>query len=267
MDRAASRHRAIRGSSALRLGSLIALLFVAALYFFAFNPIRPSSGSQTQPAVQVVPQSPSSSDNKSAPPTAAPAPAPAAPTPAPAAPALATAADAPAPAVAASQPPAPPPKPARACAPTHLSIPELGVDAAVVQIGLDPQGNLGTPTDTDKKKAGWYPSAFAGAARGSVILTGHTYHDETAIFRTDFNEKAHAGMALRLSCAGTEPLSYRVTEAKLDLGVEDYSAYVDSHRLYATDGPPQVVIITCTDWNPIRRDYDQRGILIATPQP
>jgi len=56
------------------------------------------------------------------------------------------------------------------------------------------------------------------------------------------------------TCPGAKPLSYRVTEAKLDLGIENYAAYVEIHQLYATDGPPQVVIITCTDWNPIRRD-------------
>jgi sortase (surface protein transpeptidase) len=241
----AGRHRALRGSWALALGSLIALLLLTAVYVLVFNPIRPSSGSQTQAAVQTVPQSPSSSDNASAPATAAGA--------------------SPAPASARSQPPAAPPTPGPSCAPTHLSIPELGVDAAVVQIGLDPQGNLGTPTDADKKKAGWYPSALAGAARGTVILTGHTYHDESAIFRTDFDQKVHLGMAVQVSCPDGGRFSYRVTQAKVDLRVEDYSAFIDNGRLYATDGPPQVLIVTCTDWNPIRRDYDRRGVLVASP--
>ncbi len=70
---------------------------------------------------------------------------------------------------------------------------------------------------------------------------------------------------MQLPCSGGRTVAYRVTEAKLDLGVEDYAAFVDSHRLYATDGPAQVVIITCTDWNLIRRVYDHRGVLIATP--
>ena len=237
MASTAGRHRALRASWALALGNLIALLLLTAVYVFVFNPVRPSSGSQTQPAVQTVPKSPSSSDNKSAPATAA----------------------------ARSQTPAAPPTPGPSCAPTHLSIPELGVDAAVVQIGLDPQGNLGSPSDADKKKAGWYPSALAGAARGSVILTGHTYHDESAIFRTDFDQKVHLGMAVQVSCPDGGRFSYRVTQAKVDLRVEDYSAFIDTGRLYATDGPPQVLIVTCTNWNPIRRDYDQRGVLVASP--
>lgn len=53
----------------------------------------------------------------------------------------------------------------------------------------------------------------------------------------------------------------------MDLPVEDYASFVESHRLYAADGPARVVVITCTDWNPERRSYDKRGVLIATPAP
>jgi len=113
--------------------------------------------------------------------------------------------------------------------------------------------------------AGWFPSVLAGASRGSVILSGHTYHDESAIFKTSFNQTARVGMTVQLSCAGGGFFSYRVTEANLNLRVEDYSAFIDSRGLYAKDGPARVVIITCTNWNPVRRDYDQRGVLIATP--
>lgn len=112
---------------------------------------------------------------------------------------------------------------------------------------------------------GWFPSVLAGADRGTVIMTGHTYHDETAIFKTSFNQTAHVGMTVQVSCEGVGSFSYRVSDAKLDLPVEKYSAFVDSSGLYSADGPAQLVIITCTDWNAIRRDYDQRGILIATP--
>ena len=142
----------------------------------------------------------------------------------------------------------------------------MGVNAGVVTIGLDANGSLGAPSDADKTKAGWFPSVLAGASRGSVILSGHTYHDESAIFKTSFNQTARVGMTVQLSCAGGGgSFSYRVTEASLDLRVENYSAFFDSRGLYAKDGPARVVFITCTNWNPIRRDYDQRGVLIATP--
>jgi len=234
-------------ASGMRLLALAALLILTALYFLVSNPIPPQYASQALPAPTT---SPASAAEPALPTDQAPTTTPRHPAPASTAPA--------------------PPEPSSgstSCAPNALTIPDLSINAPVVQIGLDAQGNLGAPSDADKKKIGWFPSTLAGAARGSVILTGHTYHDDTALFRTDFNRTAHLGMAVQLSCPGAKPLSYRVTEAKLDLGIENYAAYVEIHQLYATDGPPQVVIITCTDWNPIRRDYDQRGILIATPLP
>ncbi len=231
------------------LSALAALLILTALYFLVINPIPPQQGSHARPPAVVT--SPATAADRAAPINRA---------------RTATAAhDSPAGRTGQSERRGPTASRAP-CAPSGLEIPELGVDAPVVQVGHDAYGNVGVTSDADKTKAGWFPSTLAGAPRGSVILTGHTYHDETAIFKTDFNRTAHLGMALRLSCPGVAPLSYRVTAAKLDLPVEDYAAYVDSHRLYATDGPPKVVIITCTDWNPIRRDYDQRGVLIATPQ-
>jgi len=251
VTRTAGRHRSTSPPSGIKLMGLVAVLILTALYFVAFNPIPPQSDSEAPPA-------PASSW------TAATSGgsgwhSPATPSETAATPAGTDLSGPPAP----SPPLASAEKPA--CVPRGLSIPELGVDAPVVQIGLDEYGNLGVPSDADKKKAGWFPSTLPGSAQGSVIITGHTYHDETAIFRTDFNQIARVGITVQLPCSGGRTVAYRVTEAKLDLGVEDYAAFVDSHRLYATDGPAQVVIITCTDWNLIRRVYDHRGVLIATP--
>lgn len=227
------------------LSALAALLILTALYFLVIQPIPSQQGKHAEPSAQ--PTSPTTIADRAAPINRART------------------------ASAAPNGPAGQSEPRRLeasstpCTPSALAIPELGVDAPVVQVGHDAYGNVGVTSDANKTKAGWFPSTLAGAPRGSIILTGHTYHDETAIFKTDFNRTARLGMVVRLSCQGAAPLSYRVTAAKLDIPVEDYAAYVNSHQLYATDGPPKVVIITCTDWNPTRRDYDQRGVLIATP--
>ncbi len=143
----------------------------------------------------------------------------------------------------------------------------MGVDAPVVRIGLDASGNLGAPSDADKKKAGWYPNGvLAGSRRGSIIMDGHTYRDGSAIFTTNFDSTARVGMTVGLSCGGgTFP--YRISELKLNLNVGDYSGFVDGRRLYAPDGPPQIVMVTCTDWNPLSGTFDRRAILIATPVP
>ncbi len=152
------------------------------------------------------------------------------------------------------------------CSPLGLIIPDLGVDASVVPVGLAADGSLGTPSDADKRKAGWFPnSVLAGSTRGTVIMDGHTYHDQSAIFRTDFNVRARAGMAVRLVCVTGNTFDYVTSEVVTDLSPSQYDAFVANHLLYATDGPPKVVIVTCTGWSPIIRQYQSRGVLIAVP--
>jgi hypothetical protein len=151
------------------------------------------------------------------------------------------------------------------CPPTRLDIPGLGVDAPVIKIGLERNGTLATPSDADKNKAGWYPTVLPGSSQGSVLMDAHTYHDDTALFKTSFKHTVGIGMTMQLFCADGRSLGYRISEIKLDLTPNTYPDFVMSRRLYALDGPPQVVMITCTDWDPVSRDWNNRAILIATP--
>lgn len=151
------------------------------------------------------------------------------------------------------------------CRPTGLLIDALGVDAPVIEIGLERDGSLGVPAERDRRKAGWYPSVLAGAARGTVLMDGHTYRDGSAIFTTDSTRRAELGTVLRLTCDDGSVVSYRLTELRSDLTPETYPDFISDRRLYAADGPAQLVMITCTGWNPLRQVWDNRAVLIATP--
>jgi hypothetical protein len=141
----------------------------------------------------------------------------------------------------------------------------LAIDAAVVRLALTPDGDLGAPRDADKNRAGWFPSVLAGSTRGTVLMDGHTYHDESALFKTTFEHQVHTGMMMRLSCANGYAFTYRVSEVVLDLTAASFGALVESRGLYAADGPPRLVMITCTDYDAARRVWDHRAVLIATP--
>lgn len=132
-------------------------------------------------------------------------------------------------------------------------------------MGLAPNGTLGTPSDADKNKAGWYPTVLAGSARGSILMDAHTYRDDSALLKTNFARTVGLGMSMRLSCLDGRSFTYRISEIQLHLSPGDYRAVVASRRLYAVDGPPQVVMVTCTDWDAIRGVWNNRAILIATP--
>jgi len=153
------------------------------------------------------------------------------------------------------------------CPPTNLAIPDLAVNAAVVPVGVERDGTLGTPSDADKDKAGWYPSVLLGSDHGTLVLVAHTYHDNSAVLKTNFKQGARVGMSIQLQCADGRSQSYTASEVKVDLTLQTYPTFVQSRGLYASDGPAQLILVTCTDWNPARRDWDQRAIVIASPTP
>lgn len=131
----------------------------------------------------------------------------------------------------------------------------------VVPVGAERDGTLGRPA-TRTRPAGTPASWWA--LTGTVILDAHTYHDDSAILKTSFPQKAHVGMAIQLHCADGRSRSYAATEVTVDLTVHSYPPLVESGRLYASDRPPQLVLVTCTDWSAARRDWDKRAIIIAT---
>ena len=64
------------------------------------------------------------------------------------------------------------PAPAAPLDPSRLVVPALGVDAAVVQIGVQPSGLLEIPSDVST--VGWYRyGPTPGSGTGSAVLSGH----------------------------------------------------------------------------------------------
>jgi hypothetical protein len=162
-------------------------------------------------------------------------------------------------------PPPPAPPPQSPCQPTRFTLSDLGIDASVVRLGLTPEGDLGTPRDADKKRAGWFPSVLAGSPRGTVLMDGHTYHDGSALFSMSFERQVRTGMVMTLSCPAGAVFRYRIAEVVLDLSPAGFTAFVEKRSLYAADGPAQLVMITCTDYDVARRVWAHRAVLVATP--
>lgn len=56
-------------------------------------------------------------------------------------------------------------------APAHLALPRLGVDAEVVDVGVDLDGQMSVPSDV--AEVGWYRHGPVPGAAGSAVLAGH----------------------------------------------------------------------------------------------
>ena len=152
-----------------------------------------------------------------------------------------------------SEPPKPPRPDSAAGTPTRLVVPELGIDAPVVGIGVV-DGVLLPPADP--QTLGWWADgAVPGAVRGGALITGHTVH--TGGGAMDHLETLRTGDAVRVrTVRGT--IDYTVT------GVTIYRKgrlARDAERVFSQSVPGRLVLITCEDWN--GSGYDSNAIVFA----
>lgn len=151
---------------------------------------------------------------------------------------------------------APPPPP------TSISLPSIGVEAAVVPVGVDPDGLMGVPEDV--RTAGWYRWGSAPAsAQGTVVVAGHV--DDREQGRGAFFDLrvVEVGDEVTLTDAEGATSTWRVTGRrtfdKSSLPVED---------LYRRDGPPRLVLITCGgEFDRAARSYESNVVVEAEPLP
>lgn len=168
-------------------------------------------------------------------------------------------------------------KPASACRvgkPRRLVIPALGVDAWFEQIGLDtsarPDANgkypLGNPRD--RTRAGWYhPGPRPGSGQGTVLTNGHTYRNNSAIFKEDFSTRVAPGQLIHIIQDNGSVCSYAVDRVWREVDSEtDYPRIVTSEHLYDFEGPERLFLATCGgSWNAAAQNYDEISILVANP--
>jgi len=158
--------------------------------------------------------------------------------------------------------------------PARLIIPALDVDAAFERIGLDqsapPDADgrrpLGNPTD--RTKAGWYAAGpRPGSGTGTVLTNGHTFRDNSAVFKEDFASRMAVGQRIDVRQDNGSLCSYRVDRLWREVNAKrDYPRIVTSQKLYDFSGPERLFLTTCGgSWNASTQNYDDISLLIATP--
>lgn len=165
--------------------------------------------------------------------------------------------------------PAPAPTPARACTaaagtPVRVSIPGLGVDAAV-EVLHPIDGSIGDPKN--KANLGWFPewpSVKPGSGHGAVLMDGHTYHDGSAVFAEDFDHTDKLGMPVTVTLDNGSVCRYRVIE-QYTVAAQDYESFVQGQDLYDLDQrrPERLVVATCSGWN--GRTHTTESVVVASP--
>jgi sortase (surface protein transpeptidase) len=142
----------------------------------------------------------------------------------------------------------------------RLTVPSAGIDASVTPVGVDTNGAMVVPKEVSE--VGWYRYGPApGATAGAAVLAGHV--DARAQGAGALFALRTVGVGDRVTVAldGGRSLVYRVvgkqTITKQRLPVE---------RLFARDGAPRLVLITCG--GPFLADlgsYRDNLVIVAEP--
>lgn len=66
-----------------------------------------------------------------------------------------------------------PPAPADTAQPLRLSIPAIGINAVIEQVGALANGDMATPTRSPWVDTGWYSGGPLPGERGSAVIDGH----------------------------------------------------------------------------------------------
>ncbi|MFI9628538.1 class F sortase [Streptomyces sp. NPDC052042] len=131
--------------------------------------------------------------------------------------------------------------PAVAARPIRLSIPSIGVDSAVMRLGLNPDGTVEVPPAEKGMTVGWYTGNPAPGERGAAVLIGHNdtrfgkavFHDLKKIAKgADIAIRTDRGAELHFRVTGTETVDKQAFPTEKVYGATNERAL----RLITCDG-------------------------------
>ncbi|MGW6492785.1 class F sortase [Streptomyces sp. NPDC055056] len=144
--------------------------------------------------------------------------------------------------------------------PREVSIPRLGVGAAVDAVGVTRVGQVVVPADP--KRVGWYRfSPPPGASQGSSVIVGHVDSKGRGLGVLVALNDVRRGDTVRVSRSEGRPLEYRVVSRRTV--PKNGLAGVGAFRV---DGPAALTLITCTGpYDAGKGGY--RNNLVVTAEP
>jgi sortase (surface protein transpeptidase) len=154
-------------------------------------------------------------------------------------------------------PQAPPTRPA----PARLTLPALGVDAAVDAVGVEPDGQMTVPAEVDR--VGWYRFGPAPGDGGSAVIAGHVDSGTQGLGAMAPLRDAEPGDEVLVTDSTGGATRWRVVSREL---ISKRELPLD--RLFARDGPPRLTLITCGGpFLPEFRSYRDNVVVVAEPLP
>lgn len=144
--------------------------------------------------------------------------------------------------------------------PQHVTIVDLGISADIEVLKAVPtvDGTLGDPDN--KRKMGWqrnFPGVKPGACKGTVLMDGHTYADNSAVFKESYggipmSKLNKLNMVVKVTTDKGE-FFYQIDWQKT-VTAEGYPEYARANDVYDVrqQGEERIFFATCSDWNGAR---------------
>lgn len=149
-----------------------------------------------------------------------------------------------------------PPSPAQVAPfPATLSIPSLGIDAHVQEVGVKPNGNMGTPNNfTD---VAWYRDGTVPGTVGSAVMDGHVDNGLALAGVFKHLQDIQVGADVYVTRNDGKKLHFVVTAVTL----YPFDSAPPATVFTAVDGS-YLNLITCTgDWVAAQKTYNQRLVV------
>lgn len=121
--------------------------------------------------------------------------------------------------------------------PVRVSIPSIGVDSALEDLGLGPSGELEAPVDFDL--AGWYSEGVVPGALGPAIIAGHVDSVTAPAVFARIAELA-PGDEVTVTMSDGTAHSFRITGS-----VQSAKSNFPTDEVYRNVPAPELRLITC----------------------
>jgi hypothetical protein len=145
--------------------------------------------------------------------------------------------------------------------PVHLAVPDLGMDADIDAVGVQPDGQMTLPADVDR--VGWYRFGPAPGDDGPAVIAGHVDDREQGLGAMAPLREAAVGEEVRVDDGAGTTSRWRIVSREL---IEKEALPLD--RLFARDGPPRLTLITCAGpFLPELASYRDNVVVVAEPIP
>ncbi|GII85447.1 hypothetical protein Ssi03_34370 [Sphaerisporangium siamense] len=152
-----------------------------------------------------------------------------------------------------------PAKPLRKAAPVRVKIPSIGVDAALVSLGVDKSGEIQVPSLSRPKLAGWYRLGPAPGEMGPAVILGHV---NTRKGPAVFSRLRELGRGAVITVVRSDGSSARFT---VDGAEQASKNRFPTKRVYGHVDRPSLRLITCGGiFNPRAHSYTDNIIIYAT---